>query len=124
VSGGNQSIHVPVKHLMLFAVVFVPFLVNVVLWGGHDYEPVPLREVPLAALVTLLSFGVAITVHEFGHALTAWMVGFRVESIHVGIGPALLQTKLSRTAITLHAFFALGGYTGYAYGPQIGRAHV
>ena len=62
-------------------------------------------------LLALLQFGIMITVHEYGHFISARMTGIAVQEFAVGFGPKLLQWK-SRKHETLFTIRALpvGGY--------------
>ena len=67
-------------------------------------------------LIAILMFGVLIAVHEFGHFLTAKILGFRVNEFAIGMGPKLLHRQRGETEYTLRAlpiggFCAMGGRT-------------
>lgn len=61
----------------------------------------------VSALVTL---GVLITVHEFGHFWVARRCGVRVERFSIGFGPPLLTWRDSRGTEYVLAAVPLGGY--------------
>lgn len=50
-------------------------------------------------LAAIFVFGVLITVHEFGHFITAKMTGMRVDEFAIGFGPNIFQKKLVRPYI-------------------------
>ncbi len=68
-------------------------------------------------MVTLLSalfvFGVLVTVHEFGHFITAKMTGMRVDEFAIGFGPNIFQKKYGETLYSLR-IIPLGGYNKIA----------
>ena len=41
-------------------------------------------------------FGVLVTVHEFGHFITAKLTGMRVDEFAVGFGPEIYQTTAGK----------------------------
>ena len=45
-------------------------------------------------LAAIFVFGVLITVHEFGHFITAKMTGMRVDEFAIGFGPNIFQKKV------------------------------
>ena len=46
-------------------------------------------------LAAIFVFGVLITVHEFGHFITAKMTGMRVDEFEIRYGPNIIQ-KIER----------------------------
>lgn len=42
-------------------------------------------------LAAIFVFGVLITVHEFGHFITAKMTGMRVDEFAIGFGPNIFR---------------------------------
>ena len=58
-------------------------------------------------------FGVLVTVHEFGHFITAKLTGMRVDEFAIGFGPKLYQQKDGDTLYSLRAI-PLGGYNKIA----------
>ena len=47
----------------------------------------------LTILAAVFVFGVLVTVHEFGHFITAKLTGMRVDEFAIGFGPKLYQQK-------------------------------
>ena len=60
-------------------------------------------------LIAILMFGVLIAVHEFGHFITAKLLGFRVNEFAIGMGPKLLHRQRGETEYTLRAL-PIGGF--------------
>ena len=58
-------------------------------------------------------FGVLVTVHEFGHFITAKLTGMRVDEFAVGFGPKIYQTTEGETQYSLR-LIPLGGYNKIA----------
>ena len=52
-------------------------------------------------LAALFVFGVLVTVHEFGHFITAKMTGMRVDEFAIGFGPNIFQKKYGETLYSL-----------------------
>ncbi len=67
----------------------------------------------LTILAAIFVFGVLVTVHEFGHFITAKMMGMRVDEFAIGFGPKIFQTKDGDTLYSLRAI-PLGGYNKIA----------
>lgn len=67
----------------------------------------------LTILAAIFVFGVLVTVHEFGHFITAKMTGMRVDEFAIGFGPKIYQTKDGDTLYSLRAI-PLGGYNKIA----------
>ena len=44
----------------------------------------------LTILAAILVFGILVTVHEFGHFITAKLTGMRVDEFAIGFGPVSL----------------------------------
>lgn len=63
----------------------------------------------LYILLAILLFGVLIAVHEFGHFLTAKLLGVKVNEFAIGMGPALWSRQKGETLYALRAF-PIGGY--------------
>lgn len=63
----------------------------------------------LTILAAIFVFGVLVTVHEFGHFITAKLTGMRVDEFAIGFGPKIYQTKEGETLYTLRAI-PLGGF--------------
>ena len=62
----------------------------------------------LTILAAILVFGILVTVHEFGHFITAKLTGMRVDEFAIGFGPKLYQQKDGDTLYSLRAI-PLGG---------------
>lgn len=67
----------------------------------------------LTILAAIFVFGVLVTVHEFGHFITAKLTGMRVDEFAIGFGPKLYQQKDGETLYSLRAI-PLGGYNKIA----------
>lgn len=67
----------------------------------------------LTILAAVFVFGVLVTVHEFGHFITAKLTGMKVEEFAIGFGPTIYQTKDGDTLYSLRAI-PLGGYNKIA----------
>lgn len=67
----------------------------------------------LTLLAAIFVFGILVTVHEFGHFITAKLTGMRVEEFAIGFGPKLYQQKDGETLYSLRAI-PLGGYNKIA----------
>ncbi|WP_293736772.1 RIP metalloprotease RseP [uncultured Phascolarctobacterium sp.] len=67
----------------------------------------------LTILAAIFVFGVLVTVHEFGHFITAKMTGMRVDEFAIGFGPKIYQQKDGETLYSLRAI-PLGGYNKIA----------
>lgn len=67
----------------------------------------------LTLLAAIFVFGVLVTVHEFGHFITAKLTGMRVEEFAIGFGPKIYQNKDGETLYSLRAI-PLGGYNKIA----------
>ena len=64
-------------------------------------------------MAALFVFGVLVTVHEFGHFITAKMTGMRVDEFAIGFGPNIIQKKYGETLYSLR-IIPLGGYNKIA----------
>ena len=67
----------------------------------------------LTILASIFVFGVLVTVHEFGHFITAKLTGMQVDEFAIGFGPKLYQQKDGDTLYSLRAI-PLGGYNKIA----------
>ncbi len=67
----------------------------------------------LTILAAIFVFGVLVTVHEFGHFITAKLTGMRVDEFAIGFGPKIYQQKDGDTLYSLRAI-PLGGYNKIA----------
>lgn len=63
----------------------------------------------VTAIVTIVIFLVMVSLHEFGHFITAKLMGFRILEYSIGFGPAILKSKKSEIQYSLRAI-PLGGY--------------
>ncbi len=61
------------------------------------------------AIITILIFALLVSVHEFGHFITAKLSGMYVEEFSIGMGPLLLSKQVGETRYTLRAL-PLGGF--------------
>lgn len=61
------------------------------------------------AIYAIVIFCLLIFVHEFGHFITAKLVGIRVNAFALGMGPALLKFGKGETEYSLR-LFPIGGY--------------
>ncbi len=64
-------------------------------------------------IIFLITFGILILVHEFGHFMQARRVGVRVERFSMGFGPVLFKKKRNSTEYAL-SLIPLGGYVKLA----------
>lgn len=68
-------------------------------------------------LITILAFlfilAFSITIHEFGHFLTAKLFRIPVEKFSLGYGPPLIRMKIGETDFRI-AYFPFGGYVKIA----------
>ena len=60
-----------------------------------------------------LSYPLRIAIHEFGHALAAWLAGLKVNSISVGTGPPLLFARCQGVRIEVRRYLCAGGLTRF-----------
>lgn len=60
-------------------------------------------------VIAILMFGLLIAVHEFGHFITAKLLGVKVNEFDIGMGPRLLHRKKGETEYTLR-LFPVGGF--------------
>lgn len=67
----------------------------------------------LTILAAIFVFGLLVTVHEFGHFITAKLTGMHVEEFAIGFGPKIYQTQEGETLYTLRAI-PLGGFNRIA----------
>lgn len=63
----------------------------------------------LYILIAILMFGVLIAVHEFGHFITAKLLGVRVNEFSIGMGPQIFSRKKGETTYSLRAL-PIGGF--------------
>lgn len=66
-------------------------------------------------LILILILGLIITIHEFGHFISAKKSGVYVEEFSIGMGPAIWKSKKDKSGTTysLRAF-PIGGYVAMA----------
>ena len=67
----------------------------------------------LTILACIFVFGILVTVHEFGHFITAKLTGMKVEEFSIGFGPKIFQQQDGETLYSLRAL-PLGGYNKIA----------
>lgn len=53
-------------------------------------------------MIAVLFFGVIITLHEFGHFITAKLFGMRVNEFAIGMGPALFKKRNGQKILLFH----------------------
>lgn len=63
----------------------------------------------LYILIAILMFGLLIAVHEFGHFISAKLLGVRVNEFAIGMGPAIWKRQKGETLYALRAF-PIGGF--------------
>lgn len=63
----------------------------------------------VTAIVTILIFLVMISLHEFGHFITAKLLGIKVLEYAIGFGPVLFKSKKTETQYSLR-LIPFGGY--------------
>ena len=54
-------------------------------------------------IIAILMFGVLIALHEFGHFITAKLLGVRINEFSIGMGPLLWSQKRGETQYSLRA---------------------
>ena len=67
----------------------------------------------LTILACIFVFGILVTVHEFGHFITAKLTGMKVEEFSIGFGPTIYQQQEGETLYSLR-MIPLGGYNKIA----------
>lgn len=63
----------------------------------------------LYIIIAILMFGILIAVHEFGHFITAKLLGVRVNEFAIGMGPLVVSKKKGETQYSLRAI-PIGGF--------------
>ncbi len=63
----------------------------------------------LYIIIAILMFGILIALHEFGHFVTAKLLGVRVNEFAIGMGPLLFSTQKGETQYSLRAI-PMGGF--------------
>lgn len=64
-------------------------------------------------IATIFVFGLLVLFHEFGHFITAKMVGMRVDEFAIGFGPKLISFRRGETLYSLR-IIPLGGFNKIA----------
>ena len=68
-------------------------------------------------LISVLSFGVIVTLHEFGHFIVAKLSKIQVNEFSIGFGPAIVKWHDKRGTLWKIACLPLGGYVSI-YGQE------
>ena len=63
----------------------------------------------LYIIIAILAFGLLIAVHEFGHFITAKLLGVRVNEFAIGMGPSIWKHRKGETLYALR-LFPIGGF--------------
>jgi regulator of sigma E protease len=63
----------------------------------------------LSVIFAIIIFCVIITIHEFGHFLSARLCGITVREFAIGMGPAIFKKQGKKTLFAVRAF-PIGGY--------------
>ena len=63
----------------------------------------------VTAIVTIIMFLVMVSLHEFGHFITARLMNFRILEYAIGFGPAIWKSKKSEIQYSLR-IIPFGGY--------------
>lgn len=63
----------------------------------------------ITAIVTILMFLVMVSLHEFGHFITAKLMNFKILEYAIGFGPVIWHSKKGETQYSLRVI-PLGGY--------------
>ena len=63
----------------------------------------------VTAIVTILMFLVMVSLHEFGHFITAKLMNFKILEYSIGFGPAICKSRKSEIQYSLRAI-PFGGY--------------
>lgn len=63
----------------------------------------------LYIVIAILMFGILIAVHEFGHFITAKLLGVKVNEFSIGMGPEVISRKGAETQYSLR-LLPIGGY--------------
>lgn len=63
----------------------------------------------VTAIVTILMFLVMVSLHEFGHFITAKIMNFKILEYAIGFGPAIFKSKKTQTQYSLR-IIPFGGY--------------
>ncbi|MCP4959645.1 MAG: hypothetical protein GY925_10295 [Actinomycetia bacterium] len=89
---------------------FLVLLNGLLLYNAYKNLTAVSGLVMIAALIGTYLFHIA--VHELGHAVAAFAVGYQTTAIVVGAGPRLISGRLGGVDVALH-LFPLGGYTSH-----------
>lgn len=68
-----------------------------------------LLQYTLYILIAIILFGLLIAVHEFGHFITAKMLGVKVNEFAIGMGPQILHKTKGETEYSLR-LLPIGGF--------------
>ena len=68
-----------------------------------------ISNILIGALSILITFGLAVFVHEFGHMIFALMRGVGVESFAIGMGPKITEWKWRGIEFSLR-WLPVGGF--------------
>ncbi len=71
-----------------------------------DFEPVKLMPV-----FFVLFWLVLLPIHEFGHAIIAWLLGWQVRRVVIGMGRALFLFRVGKTPVEVRTF-PIEGFCG------------
>lgn len=63
----------------------------------------------LYVIIAIFLFGILIAIHEWGHFITAKLMGVRVNEFSIGMGPVLLSKQKGETLYSLRAI-PMGGF--------------
>jgi Zn-dependent protease len=90
----------------VFAIPFAMIVISV----ANDTRRFGEQAANLVFVTYLLCLAVAVIVHEMGHLLAGWMVGFRFSSIT--IGPIALRMEFGKLRAGIRRTLPAGGYAG------------
>src|SRR5690554_2714496 len=77
--------------------------------SGQGIKPGRLLELLLTIISFIIVLGVLVFIHEFGHYITAKLVGIRVEEFALGFGPKIISRKFGDTVYSIRGI-PLGGF--------------
>ena len=83
----------------IFGVLLLPLLIA--LLAFKDKSPLIFPRLLLAACVIQ---PLVLILHEFGHVLTARLLGLEVNRVTLGVGPTIWAVKIMRTPIRIHGW--------------------
>ncbi len=84
-----------ITYVVALTVVLALFAAEII----FNYEP---RKI--AAVIFVVSWGVLVAIHEFGHALMAWMCGWGVKRIVVGFGRTIAYFTVGKVPVEFRTF--------------------